>query len=164
MPDPVEFTWLNLDRLWREWNAGSAWVKAEARRSMARTVTQVRKIAATYPRQNPRSTYRRTKTLGRSITGVTTLIPGGVEGKVGTKIPYARVVNDGHGVILPRRARALSWVAMRGKFAGRRIFARRVGPWAGWHNFDRAVEQGRAIFLHELKSLELSIARRFNGR
>lgn len=157
--EPLEITWINLDRLWREWNLGSQWARASVRQTMGRVVSQVRKIAATYPRQNPRSTYRRTGALGRSITGVTTAIPGGVRGEVGTKMPYANIVNSGHGVIVPRRAKILSWVGRKGV----RIFAMRVGPWEGWHNFDKAIEQGRAIFLHELKSLEIAVARRFNG-
>jgi len=170
MPDNTGFEWLNLERVWREWNAGSAWAKAAMRQAMARTVAQARAIAQQYPRQNPRSTYRRTRTLGRSITGVTTNIPGGVMGVVGTKIPYANIVNAGHGVILPKRGKVLSWVTMRAIGRGKkkvgigtRIFARRVGPWEGWHNFDKAIEQGKAILFHELKTLEIAVARRFNG-
>lgn len=41
-------------------------------------------------------------------------------------VNYAAVVHQGHGVILPRRAKALHW-----RSRGRDVFAARVGPVAG---------------------------------
>lgn len=53
--------------------------------------------------------------------------PPRLTARVSAPVNYAVFVHEGHGLILPRRARILSWV-QRG---GRRVFARRVRPVAG---------------------------------
>jgi hypothetical protein len=168
MPDaPLTFAVKGLDEIFSRWD--SSWVRNQARITMGRVVKQVRSIAAKYPRQNPDSTYRRTLTLGRSISEKVEVGAFGVRGRVGTAIPYAKVVNDGHGVIAPRNAKVLSWVATKSGIvggrrykAGDRVFARMVRAWEGWHNFDKAFEQGKAILLHEVVSLRLIVTRHFN--
>lgn len=68
--------------------------------------------------------------------------------RIGSRLPYAIFVHEGHGVILPVRASILRWPAINqgagysgGRYQGRRrykagaqsgyVFARRVGPVAG---------------------------------
>lgn len=48
-----------------------------------------------------------------------------------TGFPYPNVVDQGRGEILPKKGKYLSWVA-----GGRRVFAKRVGPWPGYHYID----------------------------
>lgn len=161
MPDPpFQFTVKGLDEVFSRWD--SSWVRNHAMQTMSRVVKQVQSIAAKYPPQAPNSTYKRTKTLGRNISSKTETGATSIKGIVGTAIPYAKVVNDGHGVIIPRNAKMLSWVATGGPSSGRRIFARFVRAWEGWHNFDKAFTQGKVIFLQELAALKIIVTRHFN--
>lgn len=71
-------------------------------KAMKKAVLYVHQQIPPYPPPPPNSRYRRTMTLGRSITTLkggargalsqTRLIPGGVQGVIGTSIPYARDV------------------------------------------------------------------------
>lgn len=77
----------------------------------------VRAKAAKYPQQNPASTYKRTGTLGRSITVGKPYVRGRrAYVEVGTNIPYAPYVEYGTGIygpkkrlIRPVQAKALAW-------------------------------------------------------
>ncbi len=99
----------------------NAILREERKRALLDAARYVRSAAARYPQQNPKTTYRRTGTLGRSIAvgevqGTTTL-----RVEVGTNLHYAPYVEYGTGVygpkgqpIRPRRAKALAWRATGG--------------------------------------------------
>lgn len=99
------------------------YVRDETRAALYDMGRYVQSRAAKYPKQNPKSTYRRTGTLGRSIAvGHVEQIPGGYKVEVGTNIPYALAVEQGTGVygpkgqpITPKTAKALAWLATRSK-------------------------------------------------
>lgn len=64
----------------------------EIERAMEATVQHLAGIASEYPPKPPQSEYRRTVTLGRSITGRMEVRPEEVLGFVGTKVQYAPFV------------------------------------------------------------------------
>ena len=84
--------------------------------------------AAKYPAQNPATSYRRTGTLGRSITASKVDRSGQMyRMTVGTNKAYARYVEEGTGIygpkgapITPKSAKALAWRSTRGRLGGRR--------------------------------------------
>jgi hypothetical protein len=85
----------------------------------------VRAQAAIYPPKADSASYRRTGTLGRSITVSKPAWSGkSVQVEVGTNLHYARYVEEGTGIygpnkrkITPKTAKALAWRSM-GKQAG----------------------------------------------
>jgi len=86
----------------------------------------VRAKAARYPPQRPTTTYRRTGTYGRSIAVGKVRRTGRISYvRVGTKLRYARYVEEGVGLygprrrlIRPTRAKVLAW-RVSGQFVGR---------------------------------------------
>lgn len=108
-------------------NMGASQIKAifqaEAHSALKDIGVYVQSRAAKYPKQNPKSTYRRTGTLGRSIAvSPVSEVSGGYRVEVGTNIPYAEAVEKGTGIygpqgqpITPKNAKALAWLATRGR-------------------------------------------------
>lgn len=80
-----------------------------------------------------------TGTLARSIVVELTTSGGIMAVRVGSRLPYALYVHEGHGVIRPVRARVLRWPATGGgsprRYKGgktaRYVFARQVRAVAG---------------------------------
>jgi hypothetical protein len=83
-----------------------------------------------------------TGTLAGSIVVEMFSQPGGMLGvRIGSRLKYAIFVHEGHGVIVPVRARVLRWPAIsatgrpRRRYQGgqtaRYVFAKRVGPYPG---------------------------------
>lgn len=78
--------------------------------------------------------------LLRASIEVDVVHKGGIAGvRIGSRLPYARLHHDGHGMIIPHRAKMLSWQAKN----GRQVFARRVGPVRGTHFLTRALPAAR---------------------
>jgi hypothetical protein len=65
---------------------------------------------------------------------------GAPAAKVGSRVRYSRVHHEGHGVIVPRRAKALRF---RPKGSGRWVFAMRVRAVAGTKYLTRALIAAR---------------------
>ncbi len=113
-------------------------VNREMKAALQDTGRYIRSKAAKYPPQNPASTYRRTGTLGRSITVGRPHVRGRrAYIQVGTNVPYAPYVEFGTGIYGPRkqvirpvRARALAWQVSGsaiGKLKGRRALLVAMG-------------------------------------
>lgn len=96
-------------------------LREERKAALLDAARYIRSLAARYPQQNPKTTYRRTGTLGRSIA------VGNVEGgstlrvQVGTNVHYAPYVEYGTGIygpkgqpIRPKVAKVLAWKATGG--------------------------------------------------
>ena len=108
-------------------NMGASQIKAifqaEAHSALKDIGVYVQSRAAKYPKQNPKSTYRRTGTLGRSIAvSPVKQVAGGYRVEVGTNIPYAEAVEVGTGIfgpkgqpITPKNGKVLAWLATRGR-------------------------------------------------
>jgi hypothetical protein len=64
-----------------------------------------------------------TGNLRRSITSTARASAGGVEGRIGTNTPYARIVEEGRGPIDAGEGRVLRFV-----IGGEVLYRRRVGP------------------------------------
>jgi hypothetical protein len=67
-------------------------MRAAAERGMGKGVTHVHQNIPAYPAPPPNSTYRRTGTLGRSITTKTERTAGNILGIIGSNTDYAPVV------------------------------------------------------------------------
>jgi HK97 gp10 family phage protein len=100
-------------------------LRAERTKALTDTARYVRSKAAKYPPKPAGSSYRRTGSLGRSITvGKVTESTGYASVEVGTNIHYAKYVEYGTGIygpketpIVPKNAKVLAWRSM-GKQAG----------------------------------------------
>jgi hypothetical protein len=97
-------------------------VNEERRKALTDAARYVRAKAAKYPPKPSSSTYRRTGTLGRSIT-ISTIHQVGhtVWAEVGTNLHYAPYVEYGTGIygprgvpITPKTAKVLAWRATAG--------------------------------------------------
>jgi len=94
----------------------------------------VRSKAAKYPEQSSGTSYRRTGTLGRSISMSEPATTGSKMWiAVGTNKHYARYVEEGtglygpkHAKIVPKSAKALRWTAMAGRMYG--VTGGKIGP------------------------------------
>ena len=92
MPEPVVVTVEGLDALLKKFGTANKIVNAEIKKAMTKAVYFLQSKVAVYPPPPPMSTYRRTGTLGRSITSEVKGIGGEIRGIVGTNIPYAPYV------------------------------------------------------------------------
>lgn len=100
-------------------------IRSERSRALQDAGRYIRAKAAKYPPKSNSSSYRRTGTLGRSITvGKVQESTGYSYVEVGTNLHYARYVEEGTGIygpknakIVPKTAKALAWRSM-GKRTG----------------------------------------------
>ena len=93
MSEPnVTITVEGLDALLKKFGTANKVVNAEIKKAMTKAVYFLQSKVAVYPPPPPTSTYRRTGTLGRSITSEVKGIGGEIHGIVGTAIPYAPYV------------------------------------------------------------------------
>lgn len=104
-------------------------VKRAEDKALKDTGRYVQAKAAKYPAKADSSTYKRTGTLGRSITVSQPQATGNaLYVEVGTNIPYARYVEEGTGIygpkgqkIKPKSAKVLAWRSTgAGLFSGSR--------------------------------------------
>ena len=92
MAESVTITVEGLDALLKRFGTANKVVNAEIEKAMKKSVLYLQSKVAVYPPPPPTSTYRRTGTLGRSITSEVRGSRAEIEGVVGTNIPYARYV------------------------------------------------------------------------
>jgi len=93
MPDEsVIITVEGLDELLKRFGTSNKVVNAEIKKAMTKAVYFLQSKVAVYPAPPPMSTYRRTGTLGRSITSEIKGVGGEIRGIIGTAIPYAPYV------------------------------------------------------------------------
>ena len=92
MAEPVVVEVQGLDELLKRFGTSNKIVNAEIKKAMQKSVYYLQSKVAVYPPPPPTSTYRRTGTLGRSITSEVRGSRAEIEGVVGTNIPYARYV------------------------------------------------------------------------
>ena len=93
MPDPnVTITVEGLTELIARFGDSNKIVNTEVKKAMQKSVLFLQSKVAVYPPPPPSSGYRRTGTLGRSITSEIKGIGGEIRGIVGTAIPYAPYV------------------------------------------------------------------------
>lgn len=94
--------------------------RAERNKALTDTARYVRAKAAKYPPKASSASYKRTGSLGRSITvGEIKETPGYAAVEVGTNLHYARYVEEGTGIygpkgvkIVPKTAKVLAWRSM----------------------------------------------------
>lgn len=104
-----------------------ALVRAEAGKALTDTARYVRSKAATYPPKPASSTYKRTGTLGKSITFTEPHFRADEASiQVGTNLHYARYVEEGTGVygpkgtpIKPKQAKILAWKSVGKPLSGK---------------------------------------------
>jgi hypothetical protein len=100
-------------------------LREERRAALLDSARYVRSLAARYPQQNPKTAYRRTGTLGRSVAvGEVAGNESALRVEVGTNLHYAPYVEYGTGIygpkgqpIRPKSAKALAWRATGGALA-----------------------------------------------
>lgn len=92
MADDITVTIEGLDRLLKQFNKAPKLVGKALERAMQKAVHHLHGKVAVYPPPPPSSTYRRTGTLGRSITTEVKGVGKDMLGIVGTAIPYATYV------------------------------------------------------------------------
>ena len=101
MPEPVVVTVEGLDELLKRFGTSNKIVNAEIHKAMQKAVYHLQSKVAVYPPPPPMSTYRRTGTLGRSITSEVKGVGEGIQGVVGTNIPYApRVIGPAQPIYM----------------------------------------------------------------
>jgi len=97
-----------------------------AMRDLLRRGNAVRNAALDNIRSMGIGTKVGTGQLAGSLVVEAIMVDGQPAIRIGSRLPYAIYVHEGHGVILPRNGRFLAWPNPRGPGY---IFARRVGPY-----------------------------------